>query len=214
MSKTKDYKNEVLNNLLLSNAKDIRKDKDVELMSAYENMLTAGDYNLSEYFDEYAEPYLDMKEILSADFETRNEHRDLIARYCLQMFRILTGDVNRPEVKSLNTFGDRKDAIKYKEAYENNETIRTKAMFPHKGYFKTFKKPLKEAAWYCVHSYVCTYFLDSDSMVKIIPTNVETFEAWNEYVNSMEDIPDDVRELFIINKESGTCPFQDKVNSK
>lgn len=218
MSKVRDYKAARIEETRIDCLKKNHEDKDVEMISAYNNFLNTGDYDLSKYFEIYTEPYLEMAGLFNEKNEgSRENYRRLMSRYCIQLWRIMSGDVTNPLLKSLNSYGDRKDAQKYVEGYGKDDMIRTKAAFKHPGFFKTYKEPLKEAAWYCVHSYVTDYFLDSERMMDLIPRipmSKKTLDCWNGYIRQMEDIPDEIQDMFILDEESHLCKFQVKMYAK
>lgn len=208
MSKVRDYKAARIEEMRMDSLRKNHENKDVQLISAYTNFLNTGEYEVNSYFEMYTEPFLE----LGGFFDIRNEkdrdaYRDRLSRYVIQMWRILTEDVTDPDLKSLNSFGDRRDAKKYIEGYDGDLMIRTKAMFKHPGFFKTYKKPLKEAAWFAVHSYVTDYFLDADKICDLIPKYKKLFAPWNTYIRMMDDVPVEVQDMFIIDPNTKTCPF-------
>ena len=84
-----------------------------------------------------------------------------------------------------------KDIVK--ESYDNGEIIKSK-----KG--KGGRNVLKEIAWACVHNGMIAYFMAEKQIQELIPKtrNPERIKMWNQYVSSMYDIPDEIKQLFLM----------------
>lgn len=67
------------------------------------------------------------------------------------------------------------------------------------------RNPLKEAAWFVTHAYLMRIWIDGGKITNLIPKNPEVFEKWNGLIKDQKDVPEDVKQLFIIG-ENG-APF-------
>lgn len=76
-----------------------------------------------------------------------------------------------------------------------------------------YENALKEAAWFAVISYLCDIFLPSETICKIIPTDKALYPKWNSYIESMSVVPQEIKELFILNGD-GDCGFIHEIEIK
>ncbi len=211
MSKVRDYKVMKLHETFVDCMEHMYQSKDENVVKDYYTFLDKGEYQVSQYFGQYEEPYLELQGWFdNPDAEVRDNGRERGARYANQIFRIVSGELTDKSIKSLHSFGDRKDAETYIKALGDCSTIRTKTAFSKKGVTKTYKNPIKELAWYVVHSYTTDYFLDAKRMNIIMNSIVtpEQIKSWNNYIRIMVDVPENIRTMFIINEKTGTSEFQ------
>ncbi len=216
MSKVRDYKVSKLHETFVSNLEHMYEYKDAALIENYAfYVLNSGKLTLS-YFEPYEEAYLELHEWFDdPNSYNREDKRERGARYVNQIYRIVSGELANQGIKYLHSFGDRKDAEKYMEALRTCSSCYTKTAFSKKGIHKTYKNPIKEMAWYVVHSYVTDYFLDAKHM-KVLIDSIRTssqIASWNSYIYSMIDIPREVKDIFII-KDSGKSQFQNWLNNR
>lgn len=65
---------------------------------------------------------------------------------------------------------------------------------------------LKIMAWAATHSYCTGLFLDAQGIFDIIPKTDSTLHPiWNSYINMQDDIPAEVKKMFLF--ENGVCPY-------
>ena len=95
-----------------------------------------------------------------------------------------------------------------RDAYTNGEQIWTSN-------FK-FRNPLKEAAWFAVYCSTISgleQLVDFETIVDLIPfRNKAIVEKWNSYIAAMKDVPDEIREQFMMDEEGVTAFFKDPGN--
>lgn len=214
MSKVRDYKVMRLHETFVNNLERMYEFKNEDLVKAYNNyVLNSGKFQLT-YFEPYEEAHLELNGWFNnPDQNVRDNDREKGARYVNQIYRIVSGELSNPAIKYLHSFGDRKDAEKYIEALISCTSCNTKTAFSKKGVHKTYKNPIKELAWYVVHSYVTDYFLDAKHMKVLMDmvTSPKQINAWNGYISMMVDIPSEIKSIFIIN-EYGKSQFQNWLN--
>lgn len=70
-----------------------------------------------------------------------------------------------------------------------------------------YENVLKEAAWIAVHSYLFQVFASPKEILQLIPkAGMPAIEMWNSYLEKMQDAPESVIQLFILDK-NGNCEF-------
>ena len=93
--------------------------------------------------------------------------------------------------------------------------------FKEKAFAKKFKKDyltggraMKAVAWIAVHAYICNSFIARSGIENMIPINhPELAPVWNQYIMSMNDVPNKVRKMFMMDEESH-CEFINGIPAK
>ena len=79
-----------------------------------------------------------------------------------------------------------------------------------------FRNPLKEAAWFAVYCSIIPgleQIVDFDTIVDIIPfENPGIVEKWNSYISAMKDVPEEIRDQFMMDEEGVAAFFKDPGN--
>lgn len=106
-----------------------------------------------------------------------------------------------PFKKSKYTEDESKEAEKIRNAWENATLFGKRNI-------------LKEAAWIATHAYLMgIFFIESNGtysdgkITNMIPKTEAAREKWNEYINTQEDVPQAVKDIFII-PETGVSQYE------
>ena len=75
-------------------------------------------------------------------------------------------------------------------------------------------KAMKAVAWIAVHAYICNSFIARSGIENMIPINhPELAPLWNEYIMMMDDVPNEIRKLFVMDSDSH-CEFINGIPAK
>ena len=93
--------------------------------------------------------------------------------------------------------------------------------FKEKSTAKKFKKDylkggkaMKAVAWIAVHAYICNSFIARAGIENMIPINhPELAPVWNQYIMIMDDVPNRIRKMFVMDSESH-CEFINGIPAK
>lgn len=156
---------------------------DLESVEKYVNGLKDHKYNPDEYFDKKTdkEVYESVKKFFTGENGTYENGVASIYALAGKYFRILNGGPVGLAEKSI--------AKKIKEDF-------------YKG-----GKSMKIVAWIAVHAYICNSFIARCGIENMIPIDhPELAPIWNEYIMMMEDVPNHIRKLFMMDSNSH-CEF-------
>ena len=197
-----DYQNDGFPEIKISIFLDRKEGKRNRVfLNQYLHKILQHEIKPEPYFkqNEDGEVYYLLKEFLESNIPSEASDNKLFS--LCRFFNVLNRQVNNDMYAKYDTLADKMNAKKIREAYNRDEKIWIKPTIYKKKIEYIGRNPLKEAAWVVVHSYLIDVLFSENYQYRLIPKKKELIPKWNKYIKMMEDVPNEVKQCFILDMD-------------